>query len=171
MPEPRVEPPTSARPSFLKNFRWYMVLHGESSKRLAPPRNTEDRKHLSSTQSTVNRHNSQTKHQALSKGQPGRRKTPITTAAVHASAQQHGVTRRKLQTPGNAEEHKRQEIPKINPIGPAYIYMYICKSKNRPITNFHGSMHRHMCWAHTAPVGRAYICMCCCTDSVNRRPA
>ena len=30
----------------------------------------------------------------------------------------HGVTRRKLQTPGNAEEHKRQETPTINPIGP-----------------------------------------------------
>ena len=31
-----------------------------------------------------------------------------------------GVTRRKLQTPqaGTAEEHKRQEIPTINPIGP-----------------------------------------------------
>ena len=28
------------------------------------------------------------------------------------------VTRRKLPTPGNAEEHKRQETPTINPIGP-----------------------------------------------------
>ena len=28
------------------------------------------------------------------------------------------VTRRKLQTPGNAEEHKRQETPTINTIGP-----------------------------------------------------
>ena len=29
------------------------------------------------------------------------------------------VTRRKLQTPGNAEEHKKkQETPTINPIGP-----------------------------------------------------
>ena len=28
------------------------------------------------------------------------------------------VTRRKLRTPGNAEEHKRQETPTINPIGP-----------------------------------------------------
>ena len=45
-----------------------LVLHGESSKRLAPPRNTKHRKHLQSTQTTVNRHNSQTKHQALSKG-------------------------------------------------------------------------------------------------------
>ena len=35
-----------------------------------------------------NRHTSQTKHQALPKGQPGRRITPINTAAVHASAQQ-----------------------------------------------------------------------------------
>ena len=28
------------------------------------------------------------------------------------------VTRRKLQTPDNAEEHNRQETPTINPIGP-----------------------------------------------------
>ena len=28
------------------------------------------------------------------------------------------VTRRKLQTPGTAEEHKRQETPTINPIDP-----------------------------------------------------
>ena len=35
-----------------------------------------------------NRHTSQAKHQALPKGQPGRRITPINTAAVHASAQQ-----------------------------------------------------------------------------------
>ena len=28
------------------------------------------------------------------------------------------VTRRKLETPGNAEEHTRQETPTINPIGP-----------------------------------------------------
>ena len=27
------------------------------------------------------------------------------------------VTRRKLQTPGNAEDHKRQETPAINPLG------------------------------------------------------
>ena len=35
-----------------------------------------------------NRQTSQTKHQALPEGQPGRRITPINTAAVHASAQQ-----------------------------------------------------------------------------------
>ena len=35
-----------------------------------------------------NRETSQTKHQALPKGQPGRCITPINTAAVHASAQQ-----------------------------------------------------------------------------------
>ena len=35
-----------------------------------------------------NRQTSQTKHQALPKGQPGRRITPINTAAVHASTQQ-----------------------------------------------------------------------------------
>ena len=63
------------------------MLHGQSSKRLAPPRNSQDRKHLQSTQRTVNRHTSQTKHQALSNGQPGRHITPTNTAAVHASAQ------------------------------------------------------------------------------------
>ena len=35
-----------------------------------------------------NRHPSQTKHQALRKGQPGRRIALINTAAVHGSAQQ-----------------------------------------------------------------------------------
>ena len=35
-----------------------------------------------------NRQTSQTQHRALPKGQPGRRITPINTAAVHASAQQ-----------------------------------------------------------------------------------
>ena len=48
------------------------VLHGESSKRMAPARNTTDRKHLELTETTANRHNSQTKHQAPSKGQPKR---------------------------------------------------------------------------------------------------
>ena len=43
------------------------VLHRESSKRPAPPRNTKDREHLQPT--TANRHNSQTTHQAPSKGQ------------------------------------------------------------------------------------------------------
>ena len=64
------------------------VLHGESSKRPALPRNTKEREHLQSTQTTTNRYNSQTKNQALSKSQLGRRITPINTAAVHASAQQ-----------------------------------------------------------------------------------
>ena len=58
------------------------VLYGESSKRLAPPRNTKDRKHLQSTQTTVDRHNSQTKHLVLSKGQLGSQDTQ------HQSAQQ-----------------------------------------------------------------------------------
>ena len=58
------------------------VLHGESSKRLASPRNTTDRKHIQSTQTTVNRHNSQTMHLAVSKGQPGSQGTQ------HQSAQQ-----------------------------------------------------------------------------------
>ena len=45
------------------------MLHGESSKRLAPPRNTKDRTHLRSALTTVNRHNSQTKHYRM--GGPG----------------------------------------------------------------------------------------------------
>ena len=40
-----------------------------------------------------------------------------------------GVTRRKLQTPGIAEEHKRQETPTINPIGPT-------DTPHRPSTNW-----------------------------------
>ena len=52
-------------------IRFSSELHGESCKRLAPPRNTKYRIHLQSTQSTVNRHNSQTKHQALRKCSPG----------------------------------------------------------------------------------------------------
>ena len=39
------------------------------------------------------------------------------TAGMHHSS--ISVTRRNLQTPGNAEEHKRQETPTITPIGPA----------------------------------------------------
>ena len=55
------------------------VLHGESSKRLAPPRNTKDKKRLQSTQTTVNRRNRpSTKH--YQKGSI----IPISTAAGHA---------------------------------------------------------------------------------------
>ena len=45
------------------------VLHGESSQRLAQPRNTKNREHQQSAQMTANGQNSQTKHQAPSKGQ------------------------------------------------------------------------------------------------------
>ena len=61
------------------------VLHGESSKYLAPPRNTKGTERLQSTQMTTKRHNSQTKHQAPSKGQPKSRITPTSTEAMHAS--------------------------------------------------------------------------------------
>ena len=64
------------------------VLHGESYKYLAPPRNQKEREHLQSTQTTANRHNSQTKHQAPSKTQPKSRITPTSTAAMHTSRQQ-----------------------------------------------------------------------------------
>ena len=50
------------------------VLHGESSKHLAPPRNTKDKEDLQSTQMTANRHNSQIKHQAPLQGQS---KSPV----------------------------------------------------------------------------------------------
>ena len=40
------------------------------------------------------------------------------------------VTRRKLQTPGNGEEHKRQGTPTINPIGPT-------NKQHRPSTKHH----------------------------------
>ena len=58
--------------------------------------------HRQGTQKTRNTYNqpnrpnqqtSQTMHQVLSKGQPGRRITPINTAAVHASAQPTIITR------------------------------------------------------------------------------
>ena len=61
--------PGAARDGCVRIESLPAMLHGESSKRLAPPRDTKDRKHLQSVQRTVNRHNSQTKHQALSKGQ------------------------------------------------------------------------------------------------------
>ena len=63
------------------------MLHGESSKRLATPRNTKD-KITYNQPNRPNRQTPQTKHKALPKGQPGRRTPPINTAAVHASAQQ-----------------------------------------------------------------------------------
>ena len=67
-----------------------LVLHGEISKRLATPRNTKDKKHLQSTQSAqpTNLTDQARSTTALPKGQPGRRITPINTAAVDASAQQ-----------------------------------------------------------------------------------
>ena len=58
---------------------------------------TKYREHLQKTQPTVNRHTSQTKHQALSKWQPGRRKTPNNTTAVHALAQQPAIITRTQQ--------------------------------------------------------------------------
>ena len=88
-----------------------LLLHGKSSKRLAPPRNIKDRKHLQSTQSTVN---SQTKHQALSKGQPGRRMTPINTAAVHALST--ATTRHHHPHPtGSSPDPRSQRSPLRSP--------------------------------------------------------
>ena len=63
------------------------VLHGESSKRLATPRNTKDKKHLQSTQSVQP---TNLTDQAPSTTERTARETHNTnnTAAVHASAQQ-----------------------------------------------------------------------------------
>ena len=67
------------------------VLHGEISKCLATPKNTKD-KITYNQPNRPNRQTPQTKHKALPKGQPGRRITPINTAAVHASAQQPTIS-------------------------------------------------------------------------------
>ena len=90
------------------------VLHGGSSKRLAPPRNTKDRKHLQSTQSTVNRHTSQTTHQALSKGQPGRHITPINTVAVNNLC---GLTYLRNQNLQRATGMSATSMPNSFPVG------------------------------------------------------
>ena len=58
------------------------VLRAESYKHLAPPRNTNNKQYLQSTQTTINRHNSQTKQPAPSKDQPKIR------VAKHYPAQQ-----------------------------------------------------------------------------------
>ena len=65
----------------LYSVRYYME---KSSKRLAPPRNPKDRTHQQSTQMSVNRYNSQTKHLALRAARESRHTAPISTAAVHA---------------------------------------------------------------------------------------
>ena len=61
------------------------VLHGESSKRPAPPRNTKDRKHLQSSQTTTT-HIPSTWHNRKGScaARESRHTTPISTAAVHA---------------------------------------------------------------------------------------
>ena len=71
-----------------ESFMWVVavrrriVLHGESSKRLATPRNTQKTRN---TYNQPNRPNRQT-------AQPGRCVTTINTAAVHASAQQPTIS-------------------------------------------------------------------------------
>ena len=63
--------------------------------------------------------------------QAGKRATRLARVDGEAS----GVTRRKLQTPGNAEEHKRQETPTTNPIGPT-------NKPHRPSTKHHRPTER-----------------------------
>ena len=77
-------------------LRW--VLHGESPKRSAPPRNTKDRKHPQSTQTIFNRHNSQTKHQAPSKEQPKCQNAQHQPAQQRARLQ-HSNLQPSLRTP------------------------------------------------------------------------
>ena len=63
---------------------WLMCV---TWRKLQTPGTAEEHKrHLQSTQTTVNRHNAQTKHLAISKGQSGGQdtRTPISTAAVYA---------------------------------------------------------------------------------------
>ena len=72
-------------------------------RKLQTPGNAEEHKRKETpTINPINRQTSQTKHQALPKGKPGRRITPINTAAVfvttintaavHASAQQPTIS-------------------------------------------------------------------------------
>ena len=90
------------------------VLHKESSKLLAPPRNTKDRKHLQSTQTSVDRHNSQTKHQALSKGQHNTNQDSSRARLQHSnnpplSPSPNRVTARSSQPTQPAAKDRRAE--------------------------------------------------------------
>ena len=55
-------------------------------------RGTQKTRNIYNQPNRPSRQTSQTKHQALPKGQPARRITPINTAAVHASAQQPTIS-------------------------------------------------------------------------------
>ena len=71
---------------------------------------TTNRKHLQSTRTTVNQHNSQTKHLSLSKRQPGSQETPISTAAAHAFST--GTTRHHYPHPtGSSPDSRSQRSP------------------------------------------------------------
>ena len=74
-----VRPPAAATPAGVTRRKLQTPGNAEEHKRQETPYNQPNR---------PNRQTSQTKHQALPKGQPGRRITPINTAAVRASAQQ-----------------------------------------------------------------------------------
>ena len=65
-------------------------MHGVARRKLQTPGTAEQQKRQETpTINAIDReHTSQTKHQALLKGQPGRRITPIKTTTMHASAQQ-----------------------------------------------------------------------------------
>ena len=65
-----------------------LVCHTEKAPNAWHRRGTQKTGNTYNQPNLPNQHTSQTKHQALPKGQPGRRTTSITTAAVHASAQQ-----------------------------------------------------------------------------------
>ena len=84
------------------------VLHGECSKRLALPRNTRDWKHLQSAQTTVNLHKSQTKHQALSKGQPRRQLAHNNNQHSSLARLQHSNDPPSFPTPNRATTRPSQ---------------------------------------------------------------
>ena len=64
------------------------MCYTEKSPNAWQRRGTQKTRNTYNQPNRPNRETSQTKQQALSKGQPGRRITPINPAAVHASAQQ-----------------------------------------------------------------------------------
>ena len=67
---------------------WHLWWYTEKAPYAWQRRGTQKTRNIYNQPNRPNRKTSQTKHQALPKGQPGRRITPINTAAVHASAQQ-----------------------------------------------------------------------------------
>ena len=70
---------------------WRTIFYTEKAPNAWHRRRTHRTGNTYNQPNRPNRLTSQTKHQALPKGQPGRRTTPINTAAVHASAQKPNI--------------------------------------------------------------------------------